>query len=248
MERIIDKTVVIAGSLACLIALGRVPGTADIACLLVGICCSALAESTAAGRHGWVRVAAGLLPCALAPWVPGGGAALALVLYGGAGTGLSEIRLAALAASAASLVSWGALQQPAPSGLAAVLLCMGFSALLGLRTRELLGRRASAQLDRDELTRESMLLAQSNRQLEDRLMSAQRGKAGPGALPQSFSRLTERELEVARLVAQGLDNKEIAAQAFMGEGTVRNHISSILAKTQLKNRTQIARALWEAEV
>ena len=52
--------------------------------------------------------------------------------------------------------------------------------------------------------------------------------------------LTEREVEVVELVAQGLDNHEIAAQLFMGEGTVRNHISSILQKMQLKNRTQIA--------
>ena len=52
--------------------------------------------------------------------------------------------------------------------------------------------------------------------------------------------LTEREIEVVELVAQGLDNHEIAAQLFMGEGTVRNHISTILQKLQLKNRTQIA--------
>ncbi len=52
--------------------------------------------------------------------------------------------------------------------------------------------------------------------------------------------LTGREIEVVELVAQGLDNHEIAAQLYMGEGTVRNHISSILQKLDLKNRTQIA--------
>ena len=52
--------------------------------------------------------------------------------------------------------------------------------------------------------------------------------------------LTEREVEVVELVAQGLDNAEIAAALYMGEGTVRNHISAILQKLQLKNRTQIA--------
>lgn len=58
----------------------------------------------------------------------------------------------------------------------------------------------------------------------------------------SFAKLglTEREIEVVELVAQGLDNHEIAAELFMGEGTVRNHISAILQKLQLKNRTQIA--------
>ena len=52
--------------------------------------------------------------------------------------------------------------------------------------------------------------------------------------------LTEREVEVVELVAQGLDNAEIAAALYMGEGTVRNHVSGILQKLQLKNRTQIA--------
>ena len=56
----------------------------------------------------------------------------------------------------------------------------------------------------------------------------------------AFAGLTDREFEVAELIARGLDNKEIAATAYMGEGTVRNHISSILAKMGLRNRTQIA--------
>ena len=60
------------------------------------------------------------------------------------------------------------------------------------------------------------------------------------ARPAAFAHLTDREFEVAQLIAQGFDNKEIAAAAYMGEGTVRNHISSILAKLGLRNRTQIA--------
>ena len=56
--------------------------------------------------------------------------------------------------------------------------------------------------------------------------------------------LTDREFEVARLIADGFDNREIAAAAYMSEGTVRNHISSILMKLRLKNRTQIAIAYW----
>ena len=61
-----------------------------------------------------------------------------------------------------------------------------------------------------------------------------------------FPQLTEREREVVALIAEGLDNREVAAAAYMGEGTVRNHISSILAKLHLKNRTQIAVAYWRA--
>ena len=52
--------------------------------------------------------------------------------------------------------------------------------------------------------------------------------------------LTEREVEVLRLVAQGLSNQEIAAALFIGEGTVRTHVSSILGKLHLASRTQAA--------
>lgn len=69
------------------------------------------------------------------------------------------------------------------------------------------------------------------------------GAAGCPELPE-FAQLTDREREVALLIAEGLDNKEIAAAAYMGEGTVRNHISSILTKMNLRNRTQIAVAYY----
>ena len=55
-----------------------------------------------------------------------------------------------------------------------------------------------------------------------------------------FAALTDREYEVVEAVAEGLDNAEVAARLFMSEGTVRNHISSILAKLGLRNRTQVA--------
>ena len=55
-----------------------------------------------------------------------------------------------------------------------------------------------------------------------------------------FASLTDREYEVVEAVAAGLDNAETAERLFMSEGTVRNHISSILAKTGLRNRTQVA--------
>ncbi|EJU31900.1 response regulator receiver domain protein [Slackia sp. CM382] len=52
--------------------------------------------------------------------------------------------------------------------------------------------------------------------------------------------LTEREREVVRAIAEGLDNAEAADALCMSEGTLRNHISSVLAKLGLRNRTQIA--------
>ncbi len=52
--------------------------------------------------------------------------------------------------------------------------------------------------------------------------------------------LSEKEFEIIRLVADGLNNKEIAAELFFGEGTVRNYISTILEKLELRDRTQLA--------
>ncbi|EEA89819.1 helix-turn-helix transcriptional regulator [Collinsella stercoris] len=67
-----------------------------------------------------------------------------------------------------------------------------------------------------------------------------------GRCRSTFSELTDREYEVVRLVAEGLDNHEISAAAFISEGTVRNRISSVLQKTGYKNRTQLAVAWWQA--
>lgn len=52
--------------------------------------------------------------------------------------------------------------------------------------------------------------------------------------------LTYREKEIVRLIAKGLSNKEISGEIFLSEGTVKNHITSILSKMDLKHRTQIA--------
>jgi DNA-binding NarL/FixJ family response regulator len=53
-------------------------------------------------------------------------------------------------------------------------------------------------------------------------------------------KLTERELDVLRLIAKGINNSEIANQLHLSEGTVRNHVSAILEKLGVSDRTQAA--------
>lgn len=62
------------------------------------------------------------------------------------------------------------------------------------------------------------------------------GKSAAGSL----IALTEREREIIKLVAQGLTNRDIAERLFLSEKTVRNYVSNILSKLDLKNRTQLA--------
>jgi len=65
--------------------------------------------------------------------------------------------------------------------------------------------------------------------------------ASPAAeRPPTPEPLTQREVEVLQLVAQGLDNQEIADKLVISEATVRTHVSNILGKLQLASRTQAA--------
>jgi len=62
----------------------------------------------------------------------------------------------------------------------------------------------------------------------------------PQKRPPTPEPLTEREVQVLRLIARGLDNHAIAAQLNIGEATVRTHVGNILSKLQLANRVQAA--------
>jgi len=52
-------------------------------------------------------------------------------------------------------------------------------------------------------------------------------------------RLTERELQVLRLVAKGLNNRDAAKELFISENTVKNHVRNILEKLQLHSRVEM---------
>jgi DNA-binding NarL/FixJ family response regulator len=74
----------------------------------------------------------------------------------------------------------------------------------------------------------------------DRLSAAPPHNTTGDRVPPEVAGLTERECEVMRLVAQGANNREIAEQLVISEGTVKSHISSILSQLALRDRTQIA--------
>lgn len=62
----------------------------------------------------------------------------------------------------------------------------------------------------------------------------------------SFSDLSEREYDIIKLVADGKNNKEIAEELILSEGTVRNYISELLSKLGLRDRTQLAIYYYKA--
>ena len=63
--------------------------------------------------------------------------------------------------------------------------------------------------------------------------------------PNLFTELSDRELEVLRLIADGLSNAEIASKLVISEKTVKGHVSNILGKLHMMDRTQAAVLAWQ---
>jgi DNA-binding NarL/FixJ family response regulator len=84
---------------------------------------------------------------------------------------------------------------------------------------------------------DALLAASVTRRLLDRFVHT---LPDPAAEPPDVGHLTEREVEVLRLVASALSNAEIAERLFLSEPTVKTHVSSVLRKLGLRDRVQAA--------
>jgi len=70
-------------------------------------------------------------------------------------------------------------------------------------------------------------------------------RGGDNDEPALFTELTERELDVLRLIAKGMTNSQIAENLVISENTVKGHVSNILSKLHLADRTQVAVYAWQ---
>lgn len=83
-------------------------------------------------------------------------------------------------------------------------------------------------------------------QVTSRIIRALQRTPGPSADKRGHGvgALSEREMEVLQLIGQGLSNYDIATRLFISEKTVKSHVSSILAKLEVSDRTQAAVFAW----
>ena len=110
------------------------------------------------------------------------------------------------------------------------------------------GRAADAF--RDVAERGDRMGARNEAQLAEqalRALGVRTWRRGPSSsIGWAMDRLSERELAIARLVAGGASNPEIAAQLFLSRKTVERHVSNVLAKLGVRNRTELAATLGSA--
>jgi DNA-binding NarL/FixJ family response regulator len=102
------------------------------------------------------------------------------------------------------------------------------------------GSKALAEILRDVANGQSYVSPSlSARLLSDLLQPA-------GSKPDPLAQLTGREAEILKLVAEGLSNKEVAARLSLQEKTVKHHMTRVLAKLNVRNRTEAALLMHEA--
>jgi DNA-binding NarL/FixJ family response regulator len=91
---------------------------------------------------------------------------------------------------------------------------------------------------------DALLAPSITRRLLDRF--AEQAPGDPAKPPRQLETLTERELEVLKLIARGWSNAELAEKLFLSETTVKTHVSSVLRKLGLRDRVQAVVMAYEA--
>ncbi len=94
------------------------------------------------------------------------------------------------------------------------------------------------QVGNNDLIRAIETIARGEAMLDPSVTNQVLAKLRETTLVEAFADLTDRELKVLALIAQGKTNKEIASSLHLGEGTVRNYVSSIFSKLDLSNRSE----------
>ena len=255
MERIVDKAIVLACCLAVIgcefAATGQTAPESLLPFTVAMLAATGCALVSEIAPSPW-SLAAHCAYCAAACFVPAAAAFSPLVAYDLVRAAHAADRSRALCALPAVVFVFCVAQEGLALLSVGVLACvLAASCALSVRTARAAARQTIAHITRDSMELQARSLRSENEELASevrKLHEAQEGGDGVGAAPArpaAFACLTEREYEVARLVAEGLDNREIAATAYLSEGTVRNNISSILSKMHLKNRTQIAVAFYK---
>ena len=195
-------------------------------------------------------IAAQLLSPALEPYAPAFLAALCLAClldlarprWRDAALAASSrrrwVRLAWLAPAAVSLAPMG------PTAAAGLALLEAVAFTLAVRSEASAAERVALTALRDGLRERVIALGEENTALAD---EAARPVAAPAA-EAALEGLTDRERSVLALVAEGLDNREVAGRLYLSEGTVRNHVSAILRKKELRNRAQLVSLYYRGPV
>jgi DNA-binding NarL/FixJ family response regulator len=94
------------------------------------------------------------------------------------------------------------------------------------------------QVGNDDLVRAIETVVRGDALLDPSVTSQVLAKLRQATRSEAFADLTDQELKVLALIARGKTNKEIAASLHLGEGTVRNYVSSIFSKLRLSNRAE----------
>lgn len=94
------------------------------------------------------------------------------------------------------------------------------------------------QVGNDDLLRAIETIARGDALLDPTITGQVLARLRDSTRSEAFVNLTDQELRVLALITQGKTNKEIAADLYLGEGTVRNYVSNILDKLSLSNRAE----------